>query len=216
MDPSAVLQPMPLNGLINAHMYDNDGDGDLSEQQGNPPPQYYNHEGHPVLPRPLPDLVTRPYTQVVTTIVSHAILQTDYFGLEGDDDDDEDDTHIPRGIYMTTKGKAIEHNITSIAQIDHDVYKLFSNNKLSRDVLETYFGSTVKVEYVKIWGGPYGGATPDYQGQGITTDFLLYDGATGLHGAVGDSDSSGRVVRGAGALYYPNAMETTFAWYVNN
>ena len=42
-----------------------------------------------------------------------------------------------------------------------------------------------------------GGATPNYLGgQGYTTDFLLYDGATGFEG-----HSS------SGALYYPNAME---------
>ena len=54
--------------------------------------------------------------------------------------------------------------------------------------------SSVKTEYVKVWGGPHGGATPDYQGQGVATNFL--------GSADGDADDSG-------ALYYPNAMEQT-------
>jgi len=58
------------------------------------------------------------------------------------------------------------------------------------------FGSNHKVEYVQFWGGPHGGATPDYQGQGLATNFLLYDGATGFSG-----------VTSSGALYYPVAME---------
>ena len=44
------------------------------------------------------------------------------------------------------------------------------------------------------------GATPDYRGRGDATDFLLYDGATGFSG---HTDGA--------ALYYPNAMELTFA-----
>ena len=47
-----------------------------------------------------------------------------------------------------------------------------------------------------VWGGPYGGATPDYQGQGESTNFLLYDGAEGLQGHTT-----------SGALYYPVAFE---------
>ena len=50
------------------------------------------------------------------------------------------------------------------------------------------------------WGGKYGGATPDYQGQGTTVRYLLYDGATGLEGHTKK-----------GALYYPNAIETALA-----
>ena len=50
--------------------------------------------------------------------------------------------------------------------------------------------------YVKVWGGPHGGATPDYQGKGDTAKFLLYDGAVGFKGHTS-----------SGALYYPVAME---------
>jgi len=49
-------------------------------------------------------------------------------------------------------------------------------------------------------GGRHGGATPDYQGTGDSTKYLLYDGATGFSGHTT-----------SGALYYPNAMELTFA-----
>jgi Prenylcysteine lyase len=50
------------------------------------------------------------------------------------------------------------------------------------------------------WGGKHGGATPDYQGQGTTVKYLLYDAATGLEGHTKK-----------GALYYPNAIETALA-----
>jgi hypothetical protein len=41
---------------------------------------------------------------------------------------------------------------------------------------------------------------PDYQGEGMSINFLLYDGATGFHGHTK-----------AGALYYPRAMELTLS-----
>lgn len=47
--------------------------------------------------------------------------------------------------------------------------------------------------------GPYGGATPDYQGKGKTSKYLLYDSSAGVDGYIG------------GALYYPNAIEALFA-----
>ena len=195
---TSVLQPMPLGGLIDAHGSEDDGGYNEFRTQ-------YDHDGHPVLPKPLPDLVTRPYTQVVTTIVSNANLQLDYFGLStSSNEDGTDGDGIPRGIYMTSKGKELTNNITAIAQIgyvDDQIYKIFSNDKLSLDMLQTYFGESVSIEYVKVWGGQYGGATPNYLGQGITTNFLLYDGTTGHS-----------TPKGTGGLYYPNSMETTFAW----
>jgi prenylcysteine oxidase/farnesylcysteine lyase len=181
-----VLQPMPLGRLVQHY----------EDEDGNPTEIPDHHEGHAVLPPKLPGGATRPYTQVVTTIVSNGHLQADYFGLEEED--------LPRGIYMTKKGKAAEHNITAISQVSSSaeggLYKIFSSDKLPRKILEMYLGDSVNVEYEKVWGGPHGGATPDYQGTGRTTPYLLYDGATGLEGHTK-----------AGALYYPNAMELTFA-----
>jgi prenylcysteine oxidase/farnesylcysteine lyase len=178
MDGS-VLQPMPLGGLVQ-----NKEDAPIPEA----------HEGHSALPHKLPAGATRPYTQVVTTILRDAELQTSYFSI--------DPEHTPRGIYMTPQGKALEHNVTAISQISSQagLYKVFSSQPLTQDVLASFFGPSVKVEFEKMWGGPHGGATPDYQGKGDTTGFLLYDGATGFHGHTK-----------SGALYYPNALELTLA-----
>jgi len=170
---NSVLQPMPLAGLIDAHA-----------------PKDEDHEGHVLLPESVPESATRPYTQVVTTVVGNAILNTTFFGME--------EAYLPRSILFTAEGKAATYNITGITQIssENGVYKVFSNDKLSNAALSLLFGSNHKVEYVEFWGGPHGGATPDYQGQGLATNFLLYDGATGFSG-----------VTSSGALYYPVAME---------
>ena len=51
-----------------------------------------------------------------------------------------------------------------------------------------------------MWGGPHGGATPDYRGEGNSVQYLLYDGASGLEGHTR-----------SGGLYYPNAIESALA-----
>ena len=95
---------------------------------------------------------------------------------------------------MTSDGKASVHNITAITQVKSTgVYKLFSNDKLSDEVLTSLFGPGHVVEYVKLWG-----ATPDYQGKGAAQDFVLYDGAIG-------AEIEGHTR--AGVVYYPSAME---------
>ena len=153
-----------------------------------------NDDEHPAMPRPLPDFATRPYTQVVTTLVSGAELNSTYFHLDPDG--------LPRGIYMTEHGKAQEHSITAIAQMTtvSGVYKIFSSKELGDELLKVMFGESHKVEVVKIWGGPNGGATPDYQGAGWTINYLLYDAGNGIKG-----HSHGA------ALYYTNAIETSMA-----
>jgi prenylcysteine oxidase/farnesylcysteine lyase len=180
----SVLQPMALGGLVES-------------QEDGPIPD--DHEGHIQLPKDIPVGVRRPYTQVVTTVVRGAELQTEYFSMSPD--------LLPRGIYMTPTGKATEYNITAIAQIasDDGLYKIFSSQPLGKDILETLFGPAVSVEYEKNWGGRKGGATPDFAtlrstGSPHGTPFLLYDGATGFHGHTK-----------GGALYYPNSLELTFA-----
>ena len=60
------------------------------------------------------------------------------------------------------------------------------------------FGQTY--EKVPVCGGRHGGATPDYQGSGESTEFLLFDGATGFHGHTK-----------AGTLYYTNSLEHSVA-----
>lgn len=165
-----VLQPMPLAGMVNSDISSNEG-GDFS------------------LPRPLPDSAVRPYTQVVTTVVENGTLSADAFGLLEQD--------LPRSIMLTRRGKSTLHNITAITQIASDgLYKMFSNEKLSGQVLTDLFGPHHNVAYVKKWGGPHGGATPSYQGQAGSLGFVLYDGAVGFEGHTT-----------SGAVYYPNAME---------
>jgi prenylcysteine oxidase/farnesylcysteine lyase len=166
----SVLHAMPLGGMV-----------DTEEHEAK--------DGHTVFPHTLPESALRSYTQVVTTVVSNATLAADYWSLP--------EKSLPMSICMTPAGKAALHNITAITEITSSgVYKVFSDNRLDDSVLTELFGSQHEVEYVKVWGGPHGGATPDYQGQGASTNFLLYDGAAGLGGHTS-----------SGALYYTNTME---------
>jgi hypothetical protein len=175
---AVILQPMPFE-MINVEDHTPD-DGE-----------------HPSTSKPLPAYATRPYTQVVTTLVSGGIVNTSYFKLPSDDP-----SALPRSIYMTEHGKGLEHNITAISQITttSGTYKVFSSAALPESLLTTLFGPTHKVELVKVWGGPHGGATPDYQGYGWTVDYMLYDAGRGLKG-----HSEGT------ALYYTNAIESSMA-----
>jgi hypothetical protein len=138
----------------------------------------------------LPEYATRPYTQVTTTVVSNGNLSGSLFNLT--------DAQMPKSIVLTKKGKASLYNITAITEIrgSTGVYKIFSNDKLNDEVLTKLFGSHMKVEYVKLWGGAHGGATPQYRGNGMSLPFLLYDGAVNLKGhTVG------------AAIYYTSPME---------
>jgi prenylcysteine oxidase/farnesylcysteine lyase len=170
---AAALLPMPFGDRIDPETSDD-----------------HNGEGHAMLPSGLPEYALRPYTQVTTTVISNGNLSGALFNLT--------DAEMPRAIMFTKKGKNSFHNITAITQIKSStgVYKVFSNEKLDDAVLTTLFGPHKKVEYVKLWGGPYGGATPQYRGDGNALPFLLYDGAINLEGHTT-----------AGALYYPSTME---------
>jgi Prenylcysteine lyase len=172
MDKS-VVQPMPLGGRIDAH--------------NTKAPDY----GHILLPESIPDCAARPYKQVVTTVVRDAVVSSSVFPVGAK-------SKLPRSIIMTATGKAATYNITSITQISstRGVYKMFSDNELSKETLKLLFGDSCVTEHVQVWGGPHGGATPDYRGKGGRTKFLLYDGAIGFKGYTS-----------SGALYYPVAME---------
>lgn len=176
VDP-AVLQPMPLaDGMVDADAV-----------------SIEDHEGHPVLPGKLPRCATKPYTQVATTVVSNAFLRHDYFQIL--------EEKLPRSVCMTEVGKLQESNITVVSQIAGDgVYKIFSSDVLDSETLDDLFGPSHTVEYVKLWGGQHGGATPDYGGGGATVGYLLYDGATGFEGHTQK-----------GGLFYPNAIESALA-----
>ncbi|GKY99382.1 hypothetical protein MPSEU_000892900 [Mayamaea pseudoterrestris] len=149
-----------------------------------------NVHGYALPPGGLPEFATRPYTQVTTTVVSSGNLSGELLNIK--------DEEMPKSIVLTKEGKASFYNITAITQIKGStgVYKVFSNNKLGDEELTKLFGRDKKVEYVKLWGGDYGGATPQYRGNGMSLPFLLYDGAVNLQG-----HTSG------GAIYYPSSME---------
>jgi hypothetical protein len=174
---------MPLGGRINAHR--------IAVDNSN------HHDGHVQLPHPVPDTAIRPYTQVVTTIIRDVIdMNYTYFHLK-------DPSQLPRSILMTSSGQINTYNITAITLITKGVYKVFSNQPLTITIVHEIFGTSASMEYEHIWGGPYGGATPDYRAyqddsSRNTTNFLLYDGAMGLHGHTK-----------SGALYYTNTMEQT-------
>ena len=145
-------------------------------------------EGHPQHPESLlPESATRPYTQVITTIVQNAVLNASFFHI--------DEESMPRSILFTKLGQRSSDGIFSITQIASDIFKVFSNEPLTNELLSDLFGASATT-FVKAWGGRTGGATPDYQGSGGNTPFLLFDGVDGLSG-------HGK----SGAVYYANSME---------
>jgi len=160
----AVLQPMALATQVDAHGAATDS-------------------GHDVLPTAPPKVLTRSYTQVVTTVVSSGSLSASYMGLSGN-------TVMPSSILVIGKPKF--HNITSISLLSSKLglYKMFSDQPLPRETLANIFGPNVVVEVEQVWGGPNGGATPDYRGgTNQSLPFVLYTSGTG------------------GKVYYPNALE---------
>jgi prenylcysteine oxidase / farnesylcysteine lyase len=196
---TSVLQPMPLGhkGVIDPEqqqqqrIIEDPSKGDS-----------HSHQGHPPFPPDLDPASTRPYTQVVTTLVSNATLAL------------VPAHERPRSIMMTARGKASLHNITAITQLQHrlyrgansapvSLYKVFSDERLSREALTELFGPNHVLKHVKVWPRPYGGATPDYQGGTTSERFVLYD-ATPTDVALGNSRGGGG---GGGAIYYPVAME---------
>lgn len=195
-----VLQPMPLGGLI-VNSEDPHAVSSLAK----------DHEGHSPLPRQLPNAVTRPYVKATTTIVRKAVLQQEYWFPESGNTT----TTIQKmmdgmkqqrwQIYMTAEGMVDEYNITAIHQLstlpanvdEGCTYKIISSQALSLDALRKLFGPNVVIEFEYRSDT----ASPDYRGGKdgtASTEFLIYDGATGFHGHTR-----------AGALYYPRAMELT-------
>jgi hypothetical protein len=174
MFDSSVLHAIPLNEMV---------DSENSNA---------NEHGHRnALGTHLPSSATRPYTQVVTTVISNANLNLSCFSLEPD--------RIPRSILVTQKGRD-DLNISSISQITDGIYKVFSSQKLTNETVVELFGEKAIVEIVKLWGTKEGGATPAFNGGGessFSTNFKLYDGG---HGAGAFDEGS--------ALYYTNAMES--------
>ena len=125
----AVLQQMPLAG----GMVKNPDESSIEE----------GHEGHPVLPGKVPPCASKPFTQVVTTVVSHGTLDHDYFHILKE--------KLPRAVCMTEKGKYQEYNITVISELAGDgVYKVFSSNILEKESLSRLFGPQHTVEFTKV------------------------------------------------------------------
>jgi len=154
---SSLLQEMPLNGMIDADIFD---------------ANEHNHR----LP-PIAKSATLKYTQVITTVLSNATINYSHFRTEKES--------FPRSIYLTKEGKEKE-NFQSITQITADgVYKMFSSEKLTTQTLDQIFEEGYIVEYEKEWGGKYGGATPNFGGGGDASEpmpYLLYDGGVGFKG----------------------------------
>lgn len=173
MFDDSVLHSIPLNEMV-----------DSENSNANDHQHKYAYGTH------LPSSATRPYTQVVTTILSHATINTMYFSLK--------DELIPKAILFTEEGRR-STGISSIGHIHGDTYKVFSSEELSEEKVIELFGKEAIVEIIKVWGGKTGGATPAFNGGGessYSTQFMLYDGG---HGLGGFSESS--------SIYYTNAME---------
>mmetsp|Transcript_12999 Transcript_12999/g.28112 ORF Transcript_12999/g.28112 Transcript_12999/m.28112 type:complete len:607 (-) Transcript_12999:27-1847(-) len=170
----AVLQPMPVSGMI-----------DSDEADANT---------HQHITPSLPSSATRPYTQVTTSVVSNGNLQSSYFNLSA--------SAVPRSIYVSEEAWQLE-NVFTVTHLTSDVFKVFSQTELPETTLNAMFGPNHVLEYVKLWGGKHGGATPDFNGGGessTSTPFLLYDGAEKTTG------------HGFGpALFYVNSMEASVA-----
>mmetsp|Transcript_15646 Transcript_15646/g.29508 ORF Transcript_15646/g.29508 Transcript_15646/m.29508 type:complete len:607 (+) Transcript_15646:79-1899(+) len=175
MFDSSVLHAIPLNEMV---------DSENSNA---------NEHGHKnALGSHLPSSATRPYTQVVTSVISNANLNMPYFNLVDPD-------KVPRSILFTQRGRD-DLNISSISQITDGIYKVFSSKVLTNETVVDIFGEDAILETVKLWGGKEGGATPAFNGGGessFSTKFMLYDGG---HGAGAFDEGS--------ALYYTNAMES--------
>jgi hypothetical protein len=134
----------------------------------------------------LPFSATRKYTQTVTTIIANAELQESRFNSTF--------RWPPKTVYFTEEGSEKEM-MTTISHIKNGVYKLFSPEVLSNEILQRAFGSHVQVIETKVWGGPNGGAYPSFEGGGeasVAPPFVLHD-----------KDQS--------ALYYINGMEAAVA-----
>jgi prenylcysteine oxidase / farnesylcysteine lyase len=170
----SVLQPMPFDVIDMENHKPEDGE-------------------RPMMPQSLPDFVSRPYTQVVTTLVSDALLNISHFNII---------KSIPCQILMTQRGKISEHGIVSISKIskENGVYQLLSNEELTMQQLRQIFGHKVIKQAEKVWGGKNSGISPDYQGYGWTTGYLLYDAGLGIKGHTKGS-----------ALYYTNSIETSLS-----
>lgn len=176
---SDVLYTMPLHGRVLVNEDESFIDA--------------NVHGHYHAIQTLPPSAQRPYTQVVTTVVSNATLQASAMNLIRE---------IPSSILFTQNGKMALNGISAIRKLSSGgVYKIFSSDSLDQTFLKKLFGDGVIVEYVQTWGGVNGGATPDFNGGKLvdSAPFLLFDSATNR--ASTDLDGA--------SLYYTNGMETT-------
>jgi len=178
MFDSQVLSPMILNRMIDEEVLVTNA---------------FDHSH--AIGKSLPDSATRPYTQVITTIISGGILNQTYFSIN-------EDEKVPKSILMTRRGSE-QIGLSSITELGPFLFKTFSSKKLTHEQITTWFGEKAIIEEVKVWGGLNGGATPDFNGGGessLGTNFLLYSGSDGFGG---EADKS--------ALFYTNTMESAVA-----
>ena len=212
----AVLHDMPLGGIRENPDCDGDGDGAGGDGDGN------DEHGRHSFAKSMPPSATIPYTSVVTTVVSNATFHSSHFGLPRDDDDDDygggGGRSIPRSILVSERGKALGlGGITTLTILnrDRELIKTFSSKSLEPDTMIKLFCPDHVVEYVQVWGGKHGGATPSFWGgrNSESLPFLLYDGAKhwGRGGRGGDDADVGGGNGGGPALYYVNAIESAVA-----
>jgi prenylcysteine oxidase/farnesylcysteine lyase len=210
----AVLHDMPLGGIRENPDYVGDGDGDGAGGDGNGNDEHGRHS----FAKSMPPSATIPYTSVVTTVVSNATFNSSHFGLPRDDDYGGGGMSIPRSILVSERGKALGlGGITTLTILDRDrgLIKTFSSQTLESDTMIELFGPDHVVEYVQVWGGKHGGATPSFGGgrNSESLPFLLYDGdrhwGRGGRGGIDADVGSGN--GGGPALYYVNAIESAVA-----
>jgi len=206
---SHVLSPMHLGRPTEVDSDVRDGDDNVIDSD-----TQFHHafSSESVIPVTVPTSASKPYTRVVTTYVTNAKLRTSYFSLDDSNsvDDERKKDITPTQILFTESGRNETMGlISSIAETGPDgMYKLFSHDVLTADVVSDLFGTDAIVDRVKIWGGQEGGATPDFEGGkgNVPPPFLLYDG--GRHGTT-TGGGGNELSLEPSLLYYVNAMETS-------
>ena len=228
MDETAVLQPMPLGGLIENE--DNESSGGRNHPDSST--VAHDHDGHAPLPRQLPSVVTRPYIPQISTLVRSGVLQEDLvFGsnittkesLTSVSEESSSSNDVRRQVFLTSSSY---HTIVAILQITtpSDIapnntrmergeseasgtssspccyYKVISTERISTDVVHELFGPSAEIEFEHV------GAVPNLDPS--STSVASFGGEVVdtpflmYDGAVGFHGHTK-----SGALYYPNLFE---------
>ena len=227
MDETAVLQPMPLGGLIENE--DNESFGGRNQEDSST--TAHGHDGHAPLPRQLPSLVTRPYIPQISTLVRSGVLQEDLvFGsnittettVTSVSEESSASNDVRRQVFLTSPSY---HTIVAILQITTPsdtipnarrergeseasstssspccYYKVVSTERISTDVVHELFGPRAEIEFEHV------GAVPNLDPSSSSVASFRGDVVDTpflmYDGAVGFHGHTK-----SGALYYPNLFE---------